>query len=128
MNALLALREGAVSIARLTLLLALLLLGCREPGLQSSMGAVHLEPAHLDFGLLYVDQSAAALITVRNEGRASVSLLWTLPDQPFELINAPDQAMSGSNDFAVRFHPASTGQFSSRVSFEANGAQEETLL
>ena len=121
-----ALVEGVVK--QLTFVAALCALSCRDPGLQSSMGPLHLMPDQVNFGSLYVGQTAVAHATVLNDGRATVELSWSTPAAPFQMVDPPANAASGETDVVLSVHPVSAGDFRSVLAFDSEGTHHEIEL
>jgi hypothetical protein len=121
--------EGrVVSIVRLTSGVALLLAGCKEPELQSSMGALHLDPARVSFGTTFVGQSVEAHLNVKNDGRSRAPLEWKELDAPFEIVLVPLEAESGSNDVVIRARPTTEGVFHAVLAFDSEGGHQQSDL
>ncbi|MBK7857321.1 MAG: tenascin-X [Archangiaceae bacterium] len=122
--------EGrVVSIGKLTVALVLVLAAsCREPGLQSSMGQLHLEPERVSFGTLYVGQTVEAHLSVRNDGRSRATIEWKELDAPFQVVLLPFEAEPGMNDVVVRVTPLTEGSFHGTLGFDFDGKHQEADL
>ncbi len=123
-------REGVVSMSlRLTIASVILLLaGCRESELESSMGPLHLNPSIVNFGSVYVGSMGAAQLTVMNDGASTQPLVWNVPGAPFQMIDMPSEVFTGSAPITVLAMPTHPGEFSAILSFDSNGVHHESEL
>ena len=98
----------------------LVVAGCRQPGLSSSVGVLHASPNALDFGAVYTAlESRTQTFRVANDGRASLSLVWAAPESPFHVTELPSTAPSGEMEITVTFAPARDGRYQSVIRLEA---------
>ena len=135
---------GCVRVSWVCLLLVVA--GCREQGLVSAMGKVHLEPTLLDFGHLYPGQTAEAMLTVRNDGATPRALQWhdaigatmqagtdgTITwrsnddDEAFASSGLPASAPSGRTEFTVTFAPNHAGTFTTVLELDVDGSTQRS--
>ena len=102
--------------------------GCRQPGLNSSVGVLHVAPNTLNFGAVYTaQQPRKQTFRLSNDGRASLLLKWGEPESPFHIIDPlPQKATTGDTEISVAFAPVKDGTYRSIVRIEAEG--QEPLL
>ncbi len=123
--------EGRVvrSFSKLAAVAGLALVAaCKDPGLKSSMGALHLDPKRVDMGKTLAGQPVDAHLMVQNEGRSSVPLEWREIAAPFEMVLLPLEAQSGGSEVVVRAVPLEAGTFRGTLSFVAEGTVYESEL
>jgi hypothetical protein len=92
------------------------------------MGPLHLLPDQVDFGSIFIGQTAIAHATVRNDGLTTVSLQWTTPNEPFQMLDPPVHAMNGETDVVLRVVPREPGSFNSVLAFDSDGIHQEIAL
>lgn len=102
---------------------------CRDSGLRSATGQVRVTPETLDFGVAWANaQTLERTVEVVNGGRATVSLRWSPMNAPFELVDPPTEAVSGSTTLRLRFRPLVTGEVRAAVSVSVDGEAEARML
>ncbi|MBS1149424.1 MAG: putative lipoprotein, partial [Myxococcaceae bacterium] len=98
------------------------LAGCRQPPLNSSLGSVSVTPETLDFGAVYTAQETRTLtFRLTNDGRANLALEWSRPESPFHAMSLPDVVPSGETEISVVFAPAKDGKFKSTIQVQSEG-------
>ncbi len=107
---------------------AVVLVGCRQPALNSSLGAVQLSPKDMAFGSVYAAQeSRTHSFRISNDGRASIPVRWTLPQSPFQVSGLPNVATTGEVEIEVTFSPVTPGRFQSLIKLELEGQQPQVV-
>lgn len=102
--------------------------GCTDPRLQSAEGELSFTPSPLKLGATWQGEVLERKVRVTNRGRSPVTLEWTAPPPPFELIAAPASLGSaGEADLFVRFVAGAPGEARAEVTVKSNAGRRATL-
>jgi len=103
------------------------LAGCRQQELGSSIGALRVAPAQLNFGAVYTGrESRVATFKLVNDGRARQALKWQAPDAPFHVSLLPTEAVPGEVEVVVSFVPELDGKFQGEL--QVGAVDQDPLL
>lgn len=94
--------------------------GCDEEPLSSALGDLTVEPEILDFGPMWVGESAQGEVEIRNDGRVAARLLLRGLVPPFHGPTEVTVPAAGATTVAFDFRPVDTGAVAATVSFESS--------
>ncbi len=104
------------------LLVSLLALGaCRDGGLNSANAVLRVDQSTLDFGSAYSGhQAIEKTLVVHNSGRGVAQPRYTTPQEPFELLTAPESMNPGDTVLRLRFKPLEVQAFTDQLVLETD--------